>query len=917
MKSRFLHLIRFPARTIISLITLLTVVTSLSAQPNEKPEIIGQEPLSTPQGTPLEILLTHLHVEDPDNVYPDDFTLKVDKGKNYSVNENTVTPDAGFTGTLTVKVTVNDGNKPSPKFDLIVEVIANTPTNIPPVITGQVALSTDQGQPITIQLSHLMVDDPDDTYPEGFSLALSPGTGYTIVGQTITPDESFIGTLNVPVTVNDGEGESEPFNLAVTVNAAAPQNVAPVITGQVPLSTMQGTAFTVTLAHITVTDPDNIFPGDFTLTVGSGANYSVSGNTVTPNATFVGTLLVSVRVSDGTDLSAPFTMEVAVEATPPGNVKPEITGQVPLTIKDGESIEIKPEHLTVTDPDDTYPSGFTLAIAGGANYSVSGTRVTAQPGFTGKLSVPVTVNDGEANSDPFNVSITVEPNPVQNVKPTIIGQNPLSILNTETLSLQLSHLFVTDPDDTYPNGFTLKVYAGSGYTFTGTTIKPEANFTGTLTVKVSVNDGEDDSNVFDLKVTVTAPAMNVKPVITGQQELTTFRNTPLTLRLTHLIVSDPDDEYPGTFTMQIVPGSNYSVSGSIVTPSQNFIGTLLVGVRVNDGTVWSEQFLLTVTVVEKDELRISSQKEIIVEEDSVFSLGLQLLEVNDPSGSYPSGFRLIVSAGDHYSFAGTTVTPASDFSGTLEIPVRVENSTFTSNTFKVVVLVTPRNDPPQFSTFDQSSIPYSSAYGPIEIAEEVDITDPDNEVMVFAEVFIEGEVFTSGKDYLTAPSSANIRSVFDPNTGILVLLGVAPLTEYQSVIRSVTYTYDNDTIPQTRNRPIHFRLNDGEAFSKIYTKNVAISEAIVLDIPNVFTPNDDLSNDTWVIRSQNNGGNTSATIRVFDKRGGIVYQSHSLDQAWDGKFEGENLPSDTYFYTIEIRSNASPITRKGVITILR
>ena len=47
------------------------------------------------------------------------------QGNNYSLNENIVTPNRNFTGTLKVPVTVNDGLDESKKFDVKIEVLAN------------------------------------------------------------------------------------------------------------------------------------------------------------------------------------------------------------------------------------------------------------------------------------------------------------------------------------------------------------------------------------------------------------------------------------------------------------------------------------------------------------------------------------------------------------------------------------------------------------------------------------------------------------------------------------------------------------------------------------------------------------------------------------------------------------------------
>ena len=89
------------------------------------------------------------------------------------------------------------------------------------------------------------------------------------------------------------------------------QNVAPTITGQNPLAIAEDGALRITLDDLSVTDPDNVYPDDFTLTVAEGAHYTITGaNQITPDAGFKGMLNVGVTVSDGLNDSAPFDLQI-------------------------------------------------------------------------------------------------------------------------------------------------------------------------------------------------------------------------------------------------------------------------------------------------------------------------------------------------------------------------------------------------------------------------------------------------------------------------------------------------------------------------------------------------------------------------------------------------------------------------------
>ncbi len=408
-----------------------------------------------------------------------------------------------------------------------------------PVIDGQTPdpLLTAEETAITVNFNNLDVNDPDSpAYPDGFTLTVQDGTNYTRNANTITPVQDFNGSLTVPVSVNDGTFESNVFDLEVSVSAV---NDRPVITGQNIVTTPEATPREILLADLLVTDPDNNYPADFTLTVLNGTNYTRVGTTITPVANFNGDLTVRVRVADDSGeanaLSAVFNMTVTVTEV---NNDPVITGQNPVSTAEETDLAISLDDLQVTDPDNTYPDDFTLTVQAGANYSLSGATVTPAQDFNGNLSVPVFVNDGNANSNVFNLTVAVT---AINDQPEIIGQNAVTTPEVTAREIMLTDLIVTDPDNNYPADFALTVANGANYSRSGNTITPDADFNGDLNVPVVVIDnsgaGNASSNPFSLTVTVTA--VNDVPVITGQGLLTTAEETALAIDACRLLRDGP------------------------------------------------------------------------------------------------------------------------------------------------------------------------------------------------------------------------------------------------------------------------------------------------------------------------------------------------------------------------------------------
>jgi large repetitive protein len=871
---------------------------------NTSPVITGQTAVQISEEQAFTITLGHLTVNDPDNTYPTDFTLHVADGTNYTVSGNIITPSPNFSGTLTVPVTVNDGLSDSAPFNFLIDVLSE---NDAPVITGQTSLSTNEDEAITINLTDLMVTDNDDEYPTGFSLVISAGNNYTVQSNVVTPALNFSGNLTVPVTVNDGSLASAPFNLNITVS---PVNDAPVITGQTNLATSEETPLTLTRSNFTVADPDNNYPDGFTLHVEPGSGYAVNGTTITPDANFSGTLSVGVMVNDGMASSAAFSAKVDVGNS---NDAPVITGQQTLQTSEEQAFTILLTHLAVSDPDNTYPTGFILKVSPGSNYTVAGNTITPAKDFAGVLTVPVSVNDGLKESNVFDLQVSV--NPI-NDAPVITGQAALSTYKNKALTIALTDLQVTDPDNSYPDGFSLLVGSGQNYTVLETNIIPANNFVGILNIPVTVTDGLATSTVFTLKVNVVAPP-NVKPVIIGQVTLTTYQNQPIILKLVHLVVNDPDNRFPDDFTMQIGQGDYYKVNGNEIVPDKNFSGTLKVRVTVRDKELTSDPYVVTIQVLPVTNVPlITSQAFLRINEDDSVVLQFTDLIVADPDDTYPNGFTLAVEPGSNYIVNGLEIIPARDFNGYLSVPVTVNDGSNTSAPYQLLILVEAVNDIPLVADTEPGTSFYSSENGGLKVFEAFTISDVDDDTLSYAQVSI--GTFQKGVDTLLFESNPMMRGIFDSSSGNLVIFGNAAVEDYVNFIRNVIYRYSGDINPDV-SKTLTLQVNDGKVSSTSVGKTVSFDVgSIVLDIPGGFTPNGDGANDTWNIRpAEGNHDFNDAIIRVYNRRGIIVFEARGLQPEWDGRMNGNFLPADTYFYTIDLQGVYTKNTYKGVVTILR
>ena len=896
------------------------VSITVTSPDNVRPTINGQAPLATTVATPLTVRFEDLTVTDPDNTYPTGFTMTLYDGTNYTVSGRTITPAANFTGDLSVPVSVNDGEDESDKFNLTVNV--NPPPNAKPVITAQADLSTFIATPITLRLADFKVDDSDNTYPDGFTLKVYPGTGYSFSGTTITPNLLFVGTLTVPVTVHDGHTESDRFDTKIVVTLVP--NAVPVITGQEELQVIAGTPIRIDLSNLKVTDADNTYPNDFTLTVYDGANYTRDQTTVTPDAAFRGDLVVPVSVNDGKSESAQYDLRIRVTA--PANVPPVINGQSTVSVDEDHPIEITLAMLKVTDTDNPgYPAGFTLRVLpppSNANYTATGPMVTPAQDFDGTLSVPVVVNDGESDSAPYPLSIKV--NPI-NDPPVLTGQKVLSTYVGTAITVLISDLTIKDPDNE-PGDLTLQVRNGSNYTHDGNTVTPNSDFRGELKVNITISDGLASVNTQITIRVIDAP--NVAPVIEGQDPnpFLAVRNTPLVIELTKLKVSDPDNKFPADFSLTVRPGANYTVSGVTITPANNFIGMLEVPVTVSDGTDNSPVFIVNVNVVAPSARpQIIGQEALVIDEDESISIKLTDLIVTDADDEYPIGFKLDILNGSGYTFSGTTVTPARNLNGFLIVSVKVtDDDGKSSDPYGLTILINPVDDAPVITQFETNPLSYEPGAEAIAITTVFDVEDVDNDNLSFAEVGIQSNTYKKGYDELLFTNTAAIRGVFDADSGKLSLIGYAPLAEYREAIRSIRYHYKLSAVeagqpePLPGNRVIYVMVHDGQLPSERRTRGITMETKVDIQIPSAFSPNDDTVNETWqVIALSNPQQCENAVVRVFNKQGQLLFHSVGIEEQWDGKYNGDLLPPDTYYYTVDLRLSYTERTYRGTVVLLR
>ena len=97
------------------------------------------------------------------------------------------------------------------------------------------------------------------------------------------------------------------------------------------------------------------------------------------------------------------------------------------------------------------------------------------------------------------------------------------------------------------------------------------------------------------------------------------------------------------------------------------------------------------------------------------------------------------------------------------------------------------------------------------------------------------------------------------------------------------------------------------------TGDVAITLLERVKTASAFSPDGDGINDLFEIKGIVDFPN--CRIEIFNRNGQRVFESDGYREAWDGRFNGEPLPTASYYYVLDLGDGSESLT--GIITIIR
>lgn len=501
---------------------IATVTITIGGVVANATPVAGWDSLSTPANTSISVTPEQLLANDFD-ADSDPLTITVtqepDTGELNLHPDGSFTyiPPQGFTGQVTFFYTATDdhGNE---SVEAQGTIHVGSTTNTAPTATPD-QLSTNTNTALTITHADLVDNDND---PEGdtmIAFQVSAPTNGTLEynpnddNYTYTPNPGFEGTDTFYYTAFDGEADSTPTTVTVTVGDAAQVNTAPVGTSD---------AFTVTngsfkRGNVLVNDVDS--DGD-TLTAAlvqgpAHGELTLNANgtfTYVPDAEFVGTDYITYvgpdafayTVSDGQFTSSPVTVSLTVAGgsivgvwTPtPGNDSLATAVDTPLTItpddlltndfdREGAQLSVAaydpPTSGTLTlDPDGTFTYTPNAGFVGTDTFTYLAFDGTLDSAYAAVVRVAVGVQ-GNAAPTAVNNSFTTTVG-----TPVTFTSAALAADDIDPDNDQLSAGVLSEPI----HGFLAGNFENGGITYTYT---PDPGFTGIETLHYRVSDGEADS----------------------------------------------------------------------------------------------------------------------------------------------------------------------------------------------------------------------------------------------------------------------------------------------------------------------------------------------------------------------------------------------------------------------------------------
>ena len=840
----------------------------------------------------------------------DDFDYELSTGGSITL---TVSDGVSTSASETVTITITDENDNSPVF------------------TGTPYTATlDETDPVGTSVATVAATDADAGANGTVSFSITAGntnsdfsidasTGEITIANAL--DAGITASYTLTVTATDGGAPANTTTASVTITVNSVNSNDPIFQGTPYAATVSESAtIGTTVITVTATDADTGTDGtvSYGITAGNTGNAFAIGAgsgviTVAAALDFETTAsyTLTILASDGGSPTRSTTETVTITVSNANDNSPVFTG-TPYTATLAEDVTTGTSVATVaaTDADgDNISFSITAGDAGGdfAIDAATGAITTAQTldfetSSSYTLTVTATDDGSPANSTTETVTVTITD--VNDNAPVFTG-TPYTSTIAEDVAVGTSVLTVssTDADAGANATVTYSITAGNAagdFTIdaaTGeiTTVNAlNAEATASYTLTITATDGGTPANSTTETVTITVSNVNDNAPVTADDSYTVDEDASLSVTAaTGVLANDTDADGDAlTAVLQTGPTNGtltLNADGSFTyTPNADYFGADSFTYMADDGANQSGVATVSLTINPiNDAPTITGFGDLTIGVNS--NTGDLSFTINDIDNDVTT--LTVTGSGDNanlidatsFAFGGTgtdrtvNITPITDAQGIANITITVSDGTATASFF-FVLTVRPENLPPVAISFSTTQMIESTQVG--DVVGTLTTTDPDA---------------ADTHTYELVAGTGDADNAFFSITGDQVIL---EQTAVAALMPQLTFRV-RSTDPA------------GEFLEEDFIVNVISDPSLDPDIPSGFTPNGDGANDTWNIRFLDD---PNAEITVINRNGQEVFSSTGYSTEWDGLYEGEELPTGTYYFVIKLSDGR---TYTGPVTLFR
>jgi gliding motility-associated-like protein len=101
-----------------------------------------------------------------------------------------------------------------------------------------------------------------------------------------------------------------------------------------------------------------------------------------------------------------------------------------------------------------------------------------------------------------------------------------------------------------------------------------------------------------------------------------------------------------------------------------------------------------------------------------------------------------------------------------------------------------------------------------------------------------------------------------------------------------------------------------------YSNEIELTQPPFAYLPNAFSPNDDARNEVWGVETS---FVETFKLSLFNRWGQLIFQANSVNDKWDGKYNGIEVPQGVYFYKMRYTGYGvyEEYEKLGSVTVVR